>query len=374
MPFKRQNKKEVSALAETKYTVLDLFSGAGGLSRGFLDAGFKVVLGVDNDEMALKTFAANHGDTKTMQLDLFDHKNLSHITHFLNKNNITIDVLVGGPPCQGFSLSGEMKENDERNMLFTAMVELARQIKPKFVVLENVMGMVKLYDGKGAKRVIKGFEEIGYRIKAKDLYAPDFCIPQIRKRVFFVGSRDIDIDFEYPTPTFTEDKYISCEQALSDLPSLENGVWNEVQEYDCEPKTEYQQLMRNGMKKLYNHIGSRHIAKTINLISQIPSGKNHKCLPEELRKDIKYNDALTRFYKDKPSHTITTGHRTHFHYEYNRIPTVRECARLQSFPDSFIFYGSKGQQYRQVGNAVPPILGKNIALKIKEYLQTGAYK
>ena len=127
-------------------------------------------------------------------------------------------------------------------------------------------------------------------------------------------------------------------------------------------------MMRNGMDKLYNHIGSKHIQKTIDLISQIPAGKNHKYLPLELRKDIKYNDALTRLYKDRPAHTITTGHRTHFHYKFNRIPTVRECARLQSFPDDFIFYGNKGQQYRQVGNAVPPILGKYIALEIKKYL------
>ncbi len=361
-------------MASTKYTVLDLFSGAGGLSRGFLDAGFEVVLGVDNDEMALKTFSQNHGDTKTMLLDLFNHDNLKTITDYLDQYKITIDVLVGGPPCQGFSVSGDMKENDERNMLYTAMVELAKRIKPKFIVLENVMGMVKLYNGKGAKRVIKGFEDIGYKMKAERLYAPDYGVPQIRKRVFFVGVRDDVVDFEYPTPTHTEDTYISCEQAIGDLPSLVDGCWNEVQEYTSAPKTEYQKLMRNNSDKIYNHIGSKHIEKTIKLISMIPAGKNHKCLPEDLRAGIVYNDALTRFYKDKPSHTITTGHRTHFHYEYNRIPTVRECARLQSFPDNFVFYGNKGQQYRQVGNAVPPILGKHIALKIKEYLKTGAFK
>ncbi|MEG2013051.1 MAG: DNA cytosine methyltransferase, partial [Anaerovoracaceae bacterium] len=158
---------------------------------------------------------------------------------------------------------------------------------------------------------------------------------------------------------------------ISDLPSLENGIWSDAQDYPCEPKTEYQAKMRNGAKKIMNHIGSRHIEKTLNLISMIPAGKNHKCLPAELKEGIKYNDALTRFYRDKPSHTITTGHRTHFHYEYNRIPTVRECARLQSFPDNFVFYGNKGQQYKQVGNAVPPLLGKEIAIKIKEYLYTG---
>ncbi len=359
-------------MQNTKYKVVDLFSGAGGLSRGFLDAEFEVVLGIDNDEMALKTFAQNHGDTTAMQLDLFDHSNLHKIKKFLTDNNMELDVLVGGPPCQGFSISGDRKENDERNMLFTAMVELAKMTTPKFVVLENVMGMIKLYDGKGAKRVIKAFEEIGYKMKAEVLYAPDFGIPQIRKRVFFVGVLDKNIDFEYPTATHSEDEYISCEQAISDLPSLQDGLWTQVQNYQLEPQNEYQKKMRGDCTKLYNHIGSNHIEKTVNLISLIPPGKNHKCLPEELRKGIKYNDALTRFYRDKPSHTITTGHRTHFHYEYNRIPTVRECARLQSFPDDFIFYGNKGQQYRQVGNAVPPMVGKHIAMKIKEYLDLGA--
>ncbi|WP_312813770.1 DNA cytosine methyltransferase [Sedimentibacter sp.] len=355
-------------MEQPKYNVLDLFSGAGGLSRGFLDAGFNVILGVDNDEMALKTFAENHGNTATMKLDLFNHNNLNEITKYLISKGVTIDVLVGGPPCQGFSISGEMKEDDERNMLYTAMVELAKKIKPKFVVLENVMGMIKLYDGKGAKRVIKGFEEIGYKMKAEQLYAPDFGIPQIRRRVFFVGTLDDKIDFKYPKPTYTEETYISCEQAISDLPSLEDGVWSDEQEYTSAPTTDYQKLMRGNTKTIYNHIGSRHTEKTINLISQIPAGKNHKCLPEELKKGIKYNDILTRFFRDKPSHTITTGHRTHFHYQYNRIPTVRECARLQSFPDDFIFYGNKGQQYKQVGNAVPPILGKCLAMAIKEYL------
>lgn len=350
------------------YTVLDLFSGAGGLSRGFLDAGYDVVLGVDNDEMALKTFAQNHGSAKTMKLDLFNHENLEHIEKYLNDNNMTIDILVGGPPCQGFSLSGDRKEHDARNMLFTAMVKLAEKLNPKFVVLENVMGMMKLYNGKGAKRVEKGFEEIGYKMKSEEMYAPDYGIPQMRRRVFFVGVLDKNIDFTYPKAIYEEKNYITCEQAINDLPSLVNGIWDEEQDYNCKPKNDYQKEMRKNSYKIYNHIGSRHIEKTVNLISMIPEGKNHKCLPEELKKDIKYNDALTRYHRDKPSHTITTGHRTHFHYEYNRIPTVRESARLQSFPDDFIFYGNKGQQYKQVGNAVPPLLGKYIALKIKEYL------
>lgn len=126
--------------------------------------------------------------------------------------------------------------------------------------------------------------------------------------------------------------------------------------------------MRRNAEKLYNHIGTIHAEKTVKLISMVPEGKNYKSLPEEYSSQFKYNEALTRYHSKKPSLTINTGHRSHFHYKYNRIPTVRESARLQSFPDDFIFYGNKTQQYKQVGNAVPPILGYHIALTLKKYL------
>ena len=156
------------------YNVLDLFCGAGGFSKGFIDAGFNVVLGVDNDEMALKTFRENHGNAETLQLDLFNHENLKVIVEYLEKNNIKIDVLVGGPPCQGFSLAGPRDENDERNTLYLAMVKLAKIIQPRAVILENVPGLVNLFDGKAAIRIQEDLNEIGYKVKTKILYAPDF--------------------------------------------------------------------------------------------------------------------------------------------------------------------------------------------------------
>ena len=137
------------------YKVLDLFSGAGGLSRGFYDAGYDVVLGVDFDEAALKTFKANHGKAEAMKLDLFDHSNIDVIINFLKEKDIKLDVLVGGPPCQGFSVAGPRDMNDKRNMLYTAMVELAERVKPQVVVLENVPGMVQTNGGIGAKRVVE---------------------------------------------------------------------------------------------------------------------------------------------------------------------------------------------------------------------------
>lgn len=352
-----------------KLNVLDLFSGAGGLSRGFLDAGYNVVLGVDFDDMALKTFKENHGKAEAMKLDLFNHENISAIDEFLESNNIRLDVLVGGPPCQGFSLAGPRDADDKRNTLYKAMVKVAEKFKPRAVVLENVPGLLKLYEGKGAKRIIDDFTQIGYKIKAQILYAPDFGIPQIRKRVFFVGLLDSEYDFEFPEPIYSKDNYVTCEQAISDLPALEGILGDEVQDYKCEPNSEYQKIMRKNSDKIYNHIGTIHADKTIKMISMVPEGKNYKALPEKYRSQFKYNEALTRYHSKKPSLTINTGHRSHFHYKYNRIPTVRESARLQSFPDDFIFYGNKTQQYKQVGNAVPPMLGYNIALKLKKYLK-----
>lgn len=355
---------------EGSYTVVDLFSGAGGLSKGFLDAGFNVVLGVDHEDMALKTFKANHGSAETLNLDLFNHENLNYITDFLNQRNIKLDVLVGGPPCQGYSLAGPRDATDGRNSLYEAMVKLATLTKPKVVVLENVPGLLTLYEGKGAKRILNDFSELGYKMSAEILYAPNYGIPQIRKRVVFVGLLDSDKQFSYPTPILDKKDYITCEDAISDLPSLENDMGAECVPYQTEPVTEYQKLMCKDSDGIYNHLGTQHSEKTITLISLVPEGKNYKSLPEPYCNQFKYNEALTRYHSKKPSLTINTGHRSHFHYKWNRIPTVRESARLQSFPDNFIFYGNKSQQYRQVGNAVPPLLGYAIAKEVEKYLNT----
>lgn len=354
-----------------KYTVVDLFCGAGGLSKGFLDAGFDVVLGVDFDAPALRTFEANHGHAKAMKLDLFDHNNIYEIKKYLDDKNIKLDVLVGGPPCQGFSLAGKREENDERNILYSAMVKTAKILKPKVIVLENVPGMLKLYDGKGAKRIMEDFRKLDYKMNAEILYAPNYGVPQIRKRVVFVGILNGEEDFDYPLPKFTEENYITCEEAICDLPSLENDEdysLETIRDYLTQPTNKYQEIMRKGSTRVYNHFPTKHAQKTIDNISKIPDGGNYKDLPKEESEKFKYHESLTRYNSKKPSLTIDTGHRTHFHYKYNRIPSVRENARLQSFPDDFIFYGSKQQQYKQVGNAVPPLLGKAVAEKIREVL------
>lgn len=367
--FGLKKSQEEKKRVEDKLTVLDLFSGAGGLSRGFYDANYEVVLGVDFDDMALKTFKANHGNAEAMKLDLFNHDELNKIFTYFENKNLTLDVLVGGPPCQGFSLAGPRNKDDERNTLYEAMVKTAKKLKPKAIVLENVPGLLTLYDGKGAKKILSDFQEIGYTMNCQILYAPEYGVPQIRKRVFFVGLLNSNEKFEFPKPILTSDNFITCKDAISDLPPLYDIVGDEIQEYYTEPTTKYQMLMRKNSDKVRNHLGTLHSEKTIKLIAMVPEGKNYKSLPEEYSSQFKYNEALTRYHSQKPSLTINTGHRTHFHYEYNRIPTVRENARLQSFPDDFIFYGNKSQQYRQVGNAVPPILGYHLALKLKDYLK-----
>ena len=352
-----------------KLNCIDLFCGCGGLSKGFLDAGYNVLLGIDFDDAALETFQKNHGSAKAVKLDLFNHDNISYITDYLKENNLKLDVLIGGPPCQGFSIAGPRNKDDKRNRLYSAMVKLADRTKPKAVLLENVPGMLQTNGGIGAKRIVADFKEIGYTMIPKLLYAPDFGIPQIRKRVFFVGLRDNTRTFEFPSPILDKEHYITCEEAINDLPALEGIYGEEIQQYPCAPKSDYQRLMRSHSQEIHNHIGTIHDAKTLKFLAMIPEGKNYKALPKEYEGIYKYHEALTRYHSKKPSLTINTCHRSHFHYKYNRIPTVRESARLQSFPDDFIFYGTKAQQYRQVGNAVPPLLGKAIAEQLKKYLE-----
>lgn len=355
-----------------KLTVIDLFSGAGGLSRGFMDAGFEVLIGIDFDDAALKTFAQNHGSAKAVKLDLFDHNNISVLETMLAEMGETLDVLVGGPPCQGFSLAGKREEDDERNTLYSAMVKTAAKLKPRAVVLENVPGMLTLYDGKAKERIFRDFEALGYKMNVKVLYAPEYGVPQIRKRAFFVGLLNSEEQFEYPTPLIENEKeFITCEEAISDLPTLEGDIdysLDLVRDYMTEPTSEYQKMMRCNSKRVYNHYPTKHAQKTVDHIALVPDGGKYTDLPPELVGNFKYHESLHRYNSKKPSLTIDTGHRTHFHYKYNRIPSVRENARLQSFPDDFIFCGAKQQQYKQVGNAVPPLLGKALALKLKEYL------
>jgi len=339
--------------------VIDLFSGCGGLSYGFSLAGMNILLGIDNDAKALETFKLNHENSSTICADI-RKIGKKEIIDVIGKKKI--DLIIGGPPCQGMSISGPRKFEDPRNELFLSFVRITKQIKPKVFVLENVPGLVGLFNGQIKDAIIDEFSKIGYCVKYKILNAADFKIPQNRKRVFFVGFLDKENYFEYPEPL---NEIVSCENALSDLP--ENGL-NDGEKYLVNPKSEYQKLMRENAKNIYNHQITQHNEKTIKIISLVPDGGNYKDLPKNLQNTRKVNIAWTRLKSKKPSFTIDTGHRHHFHYKYNRIPTVRESARIQSFPDNFIFLGNKTSQYKQVGNAVPPFLAFNIAKQLIKYL------
>lgn len=251
------------------------------------------------------------------------------------------------------------------------MVKTADLLRPRIVLLENVPGMLKLYGGKVKEKIFEDFEEIGYTMNVQVLYAPEYGVPQIRKRAFFVGILNSEEKFEYPEPILNEENFITCEQAIGDLPSLEGDEDYDVKtvrEYQTNPSSEYERKMRENSCHVYNHTPTKHAQKTIEHIKLVPDGGKYTDLPPELSKNFKYHESLHRYNSKKPSLTIDTGHRTHFHYKYNRIPSVRENARLQSFPDDFVFYGNKQQQYKQVGNAVPPLLGYALANQIKLYL------
>ena len=184
-------------MCNKKPTVIDMFCGCGGLSRGFIDAGYEVLLGVDNNIPALETFKENHDGAVAMNGDLFQGSTILEMASLTN--NQSVDLIIGGPPCQGFSLTGKRDENDERNTLFQAMVNAVEFFQPKAFVLENVPGLATLYKGKAKEAIIKEFTDLGYTINAEVLYAPNYGIPQIRKRLFFVGLRN-GMKFEFPEP------------------------------------------------------------------------------------------------------------------------------------------------------------------------------
>lgn len=339
--------------------VIDLFCGAGGLSYGFQRAGFDVLLGIDSDQKALETFELNHKGAKIICGDITKVSYLEDIKPLIG--NKTIDVIIGGPPCQGMSLSGPRRFDDPRNRLYLSYIRLVQEIRPKMFVIENVPGLVGLFGGQIKDSIIKKFTDMGYSIQYKILCAADYGVPQNRRRVVFVGARDGNMKFSYPEPTIEQ---VTCSMALSDLPPLIDTLGKDVQDYASAPQNDYQRLMRENSSEVHNHIAANHSERVKKIISLVPPGGNYKDLPEEYRHTRNFHVAWTRFPKDKPAPTIDTGHRHHFHYKYNRVPTVRECARLQSFPDDFIFLGNKTQQFRQVGNAVPPLLAEAIARQV----------
>lgn len=342
-------------MQDTKYTFIDLFSGCGGLSLGFEIAGYQSLLAIDNWQDALDTYKYNNPNARTLCADL-SKINPEDVKREYNIDRVS--VIIGGPPCQGFSIAGKRIIDDERNKMYKSFVGFVRCFMPDAFVMENVPNILSIGSGTVKESIIKDFSELGYNVTYKILLASDYGVPQNRRRAVFVGLRN----GEYLFPTSTISIPITTREALSDLPeySVADGY-----PYPILPQSEYQKLMRKGVNMLYNHQATVHTEQTIRIISMVPDGGNYKDLPEEFQQTRKVHIAWTRLNSNKPSITIDTGHNHHFHYEYNRVPTARESARLQSFPDGYIFTGGKTSQLKQIGNAVPPLMAMVIAKQLK---------
>lgn len=341
------------------HTFIDLFSGCGGMSLGFEMAGFKSLLAIDFWQDALSTYAHNRSNARTMCADLakLDPESIKNSYNISN-----VDLIIGGPPCQGFSVAGKRIIDDERNTLYKAFVNFVRVFSPKAFVMENVPNILSIGNGIVRDAILHDFKTLGYNVSYQILTASDFGVPQNRRRAIFVGFKN-GTKFIFPHPTTSI--RVTSEEAISDLPeeSLIDGA-----QYVSPARSAYQELCRNDSNGIYNHDITVHTKRTQDIISMVPDGGNYKDLPQELWDTRKVHIAWTRLNSKKPSFTIDCGHNHHFHYKYNRVPTVRESARIQSFPDNFIFLGNKGSQLKQVGNAVPPLLAQQIAIQIKTLL------
>ncbi|MCC8118140.1 MAG: DNA cytosine methyltransferase [Bacteroidales bacterium] len=339
--------------------MIDLFCGCGGLSLGFEKAGYTILLGIDAWQDALDTYKYNREADHTLCADLtvLTPEDIEE-----KVNGKSVDVIIGGPPCQGFSVAGKRIVEDERNALYKNFLAFVQYYQPKAFVMENVPNILSIGNGIVKNQIIKDFEELGYIVTYKVMMASDYGVPQNRKRAVFVGLKG-DKGFIFPLPLTTSK--ITAYEALSDL--TENSI-PDGSPYPTFPYSDYQVEMREKSSQVYNHEITIHDKKTQEIISLVPDGGNYKDLPNNLQNTRKVHIAWTRLNSQRPSFTIDCGHRHHFHYKWNRVPTVRECARIQSFPDDFIFCNSRTSQYKQVGNAVPPLLAYAIAKQLLNYL------
>lgn len=301
-----------------KPTVLDLFSGCGGFSYGFQEAGFEIVAFVEMWKPAIENYLKNHPNAKHIGADITKISD-AVIKEYENK----IDVIIGGPPCQGFSMAGKRNPNDKRNKLYKEYLRFVRIIKPKIIVMENVKGLLSMKDSNNERvisRIVNDLIKLGYFVCYKVMKASDFGIAQNRERVVIIGKK-LSL---YPEPA--ENK-ISVIEAIGDLPYESDEI--------------------NG------HICFKPTEKTMERIKSLRHG-------EKLSR--KYNFSRQRIYPNKPSPTISTKP-LFIHPVYDRLLTPRELARLQSFPDEFVFCGSKTAMVKQIGNAVPPKMAREVALK-----------
>jgi DNA (cytosine-5)-methyltransferase 1 len=327
-----------------KYKIIDLFSGVGGLSLGFSNTKFDLVLGADIDTDAGNTFIQNHPKSKFYLGDI-KNLNASQIKKLIG--NTKIDILVGGVPCQSFSMVGNRTTNkkgnlnDPRHYLFREFIRVAKILKPKIVVIENVKGILSAHKGEIKNEIIIELEKIGFKVDYKLLNSAEYGVAQLRERVVFLGN-NLGIKNIFPKKTHSPQNYVCIKEVFKDLPK-------------------------------FNHEPRLLKGKVLERVKLIKPGENWKVLPKELQTGSKHSGAYGRLDPNRPSRTLTTrfdtppgGYVTH--PKENRAITVREGARIQGFPDNFVFTGNRSSQYRQVGNAVPVGLSKALSLGILKML------
>ena len=361
----------------TQWTAIDLFCGAGGLSEGFRHAGFHVLAGNDIDPFAVETFAASHASSQLLAGAIEDIGDAD----FLRAGGLKkgeLDCLIGGPPCQGFSVYNHQRGlHDRRSGLFHEYLRVVEGLMPKWVVMENVTGIRSAGGGRAVGKILSGLAGLGYRVETRILRAEDYGVPQERRRVFFLGNR-LGMAIRWPEATHGRDlePFVSVWDAIGDLPPLLNGECPEaLLPYRTAPECEYQAYLRGNATRVLNHEAPRLQSINLARMRHIPEGGSWRDIPFDLlpggmqrARRCDHTKRYGRLRKDGLASTILTKCDLHWgafiHPEQDRTLTVREAARLQSFPDWFQFSGPRTEQYVQVGNAVPPLLARQVGLAL----------
>lgn len=348
--------------------ILDLFCGAGGLSYGFEQAGFNAILGVDINAPALETYQKNHKNSQILCGDLTSSVLKQKIIKIAKENNVR--GILGGPPCQGFSLKGKkLGVDDPRNFLFKEYLAIVKDINPDFIVMENVKALTNKTNEYFLTQILTGLKNMGFFVRYQVLNAKDYGVPQSRERVFIIATKNKVFDFNH----IQQQSNVTVKQAISDLYFLNSGEGQFEQSYPIECQSDYQRELRKDSSVLYNHQATNHSQIALDKLAIIPPEGDKSSLPNHLRGQQLFDTTWGRLKWQSVSPTIDTRFDTpsngcNSHPVLHRAITPREAARLQSFPDNFIFYGKKTEICKQIGNAVPPKLAFYIANAIKDNL------